>query len=247
MNSREFNQRLHELIKKQREQWIFFGDGHFVNDTLSITDIELLIGKLELYPVTQLGLANVNLSDELAIPLIHALAENNRIELLYLPFNHLSDLTANAIADMLMQNTSIKELILFANEMTNDGVNAIANALIANNTLLKLELFNNLHFKKVIKTFIDSVQLNHEIEMLTLFPDYYRPAELDILNGLLAHNQAQHRAGHQAIKSNLSSHKHELARLSMMAPINRFSRESLDASTSESTSEPPHKSQHQPH
>lgn len=242
MNSREFDERLAALTEKQKNKWIFFGDAHVFSDAPSIKNIDKLIEKLQSHSVTTLGLANLNLSDELAIPLVNALAENTSVELLYLPFNHLTDKTAYAIADMLMQNTSIKELILFSNEMTNDGVNAIANALIANNTLLKLELFNNLHYQKVIRTFIDCVQLNHEIESIVLFPSYYQPTELATLNKLLLNNLNQHRAAHKTIK-----HKNELTRLSMMAPVSRLSRESLDASTSESTSELPYKSPHPPH
>lgn len=117
----------------------------------------------------QLGLANLNLNDELIAYLASGLRSNTSIKYLYLPFNKITDKGAAEIANLLLES-AIKKIYLFNNKIGDEGMTLIASSLLINPNINTAELFNNTFTQKAVHGLKLAAQMNPHIKRLLLYP-----------------------------------------------------------------------------
>ena len=93
--------------------------------------------------ISDLDLADRNISGAGATALAQALHHNSTLEKLDLLNNNISDVGATDLAQALRHNSTLKELNLSHNNISDVGATDLAHALHHNSTLEKLDLLNN--------------------------------------------------------------------------------------------------------
>jgi hypothetical protein len=79
--------------------------------------------------------AACSISDDSAVIIAKALAQNNTLKTLDLSCNAISDTGAEELGTALKRNSSLKGLLLWNNRVFHTGAEALASGLASNNTL----------------------------------------------------------------------------------------------------------------
>ena len=88
----------------------------------------------------ELNIDNTQLSSRAAIALFTAVKDNNKLKVLYIPYNAITDDACDAMTTALKSNNCLVTLFMYDNPLTGEAIVNIVNALKVNNTLQLLEL-----------------------------------------------------------------------------------------------------------
>ena len=119
--------------------------------------------------ISDLRLAQNNISDAGATALAQALHHNSTLKELNLSYNNISDVGATALAQALHHNSTLKELNLSHNNISDVGPTALAQALHHNSTLEKLYLYDDVGIgEEGTRQLVQALTVNTSINKLWL-------------------------------------------------------------------------------